>query len=173
MHACIHEYGCTHAYMHMDARMHTWTQSHWPDCNVPSIYVTWHIHKCDMTHSYVWRDSFICVNQNVPCIHRSVCVCVCMCAWVCACVCVCVCVCVRSHRDSLCIMCRVCDSYVARHTGSTWAITYWVLSPCHVSEIPCEIRVISCETWHTEYSAHERYVKQGGAFIGLFCKRDL
>jgi len=25
------------------------------------IYVTWLIHPCDMTHSYIWYDSFICV----------------------------------------------------------------------------------------------------------------
>jgi len=26
------------------------------------ICVTWLIHKCDMTHSYVWHDSYICVT---------------------------------------------------------------------------------------------------------------
>jgi len=26
------------------------------------ICVTWLIHMCDMTHSYVWHDSFICVT---------------------------------------------------------------------------------------------------------------
>jgi len=26
------------------------------------ICVTWQVHMCDMTHSYVWHDSFICVT---------------------------------------------------------------------------------------------------------------
>jgi len=26
------------------------------------VCVTWLIHMCDMTHSYVWHDSFICVT---------------------------------------------------------------------------------------------------------------
>jgi len=30
--------------------------------HVPFICVTWLIHMCDMTHSYVWHDSFICVT---------------------------------------------------------------------------------------------------------------
>jgi len=29
---------------------------------VSFICVTWLIHMCDMTHSYVWHDSFICVT---------------------------------------------------------------------------------------------------------------
>jgi len=29
------------------------------------ICVTWLIHVCDMTHSYVWHDSFICVTWLV------------------------------------------------------------------------------------------------------------
>jgi len=29
------------------------------------ICLTWLIHMCDMTHSYVWHDSFVCVT----CIH--------------------------------------------------------------------------------------------------------
>jgi len=26
------------------------------------IRVPWRIHMCDMTHSYVWHDAFICVT---------------------------------------------------------------------------------------------------------------
>jgi len=29
------------------------------------ICVIWHIHMCDMTHSYVWHDSFICVTWPI------------------------------------------------------------------------------------------------------------
>ena len=29
------------------------------------ICVTWRIHMCDMTHSYVWHDSFICATWNL------------------------------------------------------------------------------------------------------------
>jgi len=37
-----------------------WVMSHiWKE------YVTWLIHICDMTHSYVWHDSFICVTWYV------------------------------------------------------------------------------------------------------------
>jgi len=35
---------------------------HWLNVSSDSfICVTWFIHICDMTHSYVWHDSFICV----------------------------------------------------------------------------------------------------------------
>jgi len=33
-----------------------------------SICVTWHIHTCDMTHPYVWHDSFIGVTWLI---HRE------------------------------------------------------------------------------------------------------
>ena len=42
--------------------MHMWHDSFinvWRD---PFICVTWHIHMCDITHSYVWHDIFICVT---------------------------------------------------------------------------------------------------------------
>jgi len=29
------------------------------------ICVTWRIHMCDMTHSYVWHDAFICVTWRI------------------------------------------------------------------------------------------------------------
>ena len=37
-----------------------WVMSH-----IWKKYVTWLIHICDMTHSYVWHDSFICVTWYV------------------------------------------------------------------------------------------------------------
>ena len=40
------------------------------------ICVTWLIHMCDMTHSYVWHDSFICVTWLIhmwDMTHRDVC----------------------------------------------------------------------------------------------------
>ena len=33
------------------------------------ICVTWLIHKCDMTHSYVWHDSFLCVSLGPLCLQ--------------------------------------------------------------------------------------------------------
>jgi len=35
------------------------------------ICVTWLIHMCDMTHSYVWHDSFICVTWLMHMTHNS------------------------------------------------------------------------------------------------------
>ena len=42
---------CTHAHIHMCDTL----------CD-SFMCVTWLIHVCDMTHSYVWHDSFICVT---------------------------------------------------------------------------------------------------------------
>jgi len=39
-------------------------------CDMTHSYV-WHdsfIHMCDMAHSYVWHDSFICVNDSFICV---------------------------------------------------------------------------------------------------------
>ena len=35
------------------------------------ICVTWLIHTCDMTHSYVWHDSFICVTWLIHMCGRT------------------------------------------------------------------------------------------------------
>jgi len=34
-------------------------------CDTAYSCVTWLIHMCDMTHSYVWHDSFICVTWHI------------------------------------------------------------------------------------------------------------
>ena len=44
--------------MHMDESCQTYV------CDM-AICVTWLVHMCDMTHSYVWHGSFICVNVCV------------------------------------------------------------------------------------------------------------
>jgi len=41
----------------------TWTIQVWHDayvCAMPNYVVTWLMHARDMTHSYVWHDSFLC-----------------------------------------------------------------------------------------------------------------
>jgi len=51
----VHVCGMTWPF-HMCDMTHSYV---WHD---PFICVTWLIHMCDMTHSYVWHDSFICVT---------------------------------------------------------------------------------------------------------------
>jgi len=51
--------------IHMCAMTHSYV---WHDS---FICVTWLIHMCDMTHSYVWRDVFICVNDSFICVNDS------------------------------------------------------------------------------------------------------
>jgi len=38
----------------------------------PRVCVTWRIHICDMTHSYAWHDSFICVTWLIESCHKSI-----------------------------------------------------------------------------------------------------
>jgi len=69
---------------------HTWNMTHsyvWHDS---FICVTWLIHMCDMTHSYVWHDSFICGmrpvhvwNVKLSCLHHDKLTCV---TWLIICV---------------------------------------------------------------------------------------
>jgi len=40
----------------------------WQDC-----MFSWLIHVCDMTHSYEWHDSFICVTWLIPMWHDGMC----------------------------------------------------------------------------------------------------
>jgi len=35
------------------------------------VYVTWLIHTCDMTHSYVWHDSFLCVTWLIHIVYMT------------------------------------------------------------------------------------------------------
>jgi len=46
----------------------TWLVHTWHDS---FMCVTWLIHMCDMTHSYVWHDSFICVTWLIHTWHDS------------------------------------------------------------------------------------------------------
>ena len=42
--------------------IHMCDMTHWYVWHDSFLCVTWLIHMCDMTHSYVWHDSFICVT---------------------------------------------------------------------------------------------------------------
>jgi len=44
------------------SRTHT---NNLPRCRTQIVRMTWLIRTCDMTHSYVWRDSFMCVTWLV------------------------------------------------------------------------------------------------------------
>ena len=61
-----YEWGTSHIWMSHDmcgggirswaADLHSWQHL------TAKLRVTWLIHMCDMTHSYVWHDSFVCVT---------------------------------------------------------------------------------------------------------------
>jgi hypothetical protein len=55
-------YVCVTWHIHMCDRTHSYV---WQDT---FICVTGHIHMCDMTHSYVWQDTFICVTGLIICV---------------------------------------------------------------------------------------------------------
>jgi len=85
-------------------------------------------HLCDIPHSYVWHDLFVCV----------ICICVFVCVFVCVCMCVCMCVCLY-----VCVcMCDVPYSNRAIHLpycGSQWFYVpwltrvTWLIHMCHAS----------------------------------------
>jgi len=70
-HTCVHMYSCIPVTwyimyilrIHFNIYIHVYTYM----CTIvyllrdPFICVTRLVHMCDMTHSYVWHDSFICV----------------------------------------------------------------------------------------------------------------
>jgi len=101
------------------------------------ICVTWLIHMCDMTHSYVWHDSFICVTwllfECVTCLIH---------AW---------------HdsfiRDSvICVtwLIHICDmthSYMTRHhTGLI--VTHWFIC---VTWLTCMCDMTRSYAWHDSF----------------------
>jgi len=45
---CKHD-SVWHGLLHMKAHSHVWLSQ-----------LTWHVHMCDVTQSYVWHDSFMC-----------------------------------------------------------------------------------------------------------------
>ena len=47
--------------------IHTCDMTHLYVWHDSFICVIWLIHMCDMTHSYVWHDSFICVPYSCIC----------------------------------------------------------------------------------------------------------
>jgi len=55
---------CVTWLIHMCAMTYSyvWHDSFIPDVEVRSMRVRWLIHMCDMTHSCVWHDSFMCVT---------------------------------------------------------------------------------------------------------------
>jgi len=66
-----------------ESRLLEWVAQCWRRhcCTAPRpIYVTWLIHMCDMTHSFMWCGSFICVTA-AP--HRALYMwrCVCIYVW--------------------------------------------------------------------------------------------
>jgi len=77
--------------------------------------VTWLIHMCDMTHSYVWHDSFMCVTWLIHMcdMTHSLCDMTHSCVW---------------HDSFICVtwlihMCDMTHSYV-RHDSFTYARLY-------------------------------------------------
>jgi len=71
------------AYINESYRTYEWDMSHvwlrhvtfmnesWCIYQSGIICATWLTHMCDMTHSYVWHDSFICVTNESWCIYQS------------------------------------------------------------------------------------------------------
>jgi len=102
------------------------------------ICVTWLIHMCDMTHSYVWHDSFICVTCVTWLIHVCktrliqmwcVCACVRVCAGVCMCVCMCMCACAHGF---MCMCVCIYEYVYVRVCMYTWILHMWDMTLCHM-----------------------------------------
>ena len=60
---------CRDTFIRVTWRIHIWhraarqTRSHTAAFN--GFCLSWHIHTCDMTHSYVWHDKFKCVTWRI------------------------------------------------------------------------------------------------------------
>ena len=102
------------------------------------IWVTWLIHMCDLTHSYVWLDSFICVTRLIHMCHMTHSY-----VW---------------HDQFICVtwlmhMCDMTHSYV-------WHDSMTCGSPCHLHVIYIayvddvrEYAHMQCR-WHVIYIRH-------------------
>jgi len=92
IHTCIHTYAYINIYIHTPAQKYweSWlsgAQQPIHRCWVlppgeisrqlrhphpqASVCVTWLIHMCGVTHSYVWHDSFICVTWLINMCHMT------------------------------------------------------------------------------------------------------
>ena len=59
---CVKYSICVTWLIHMCDMTHSYVWHNSFICVTWLIHVAWPIHMCDMTHSYVWHDSFICVT---------------------------------------------------------------------------------------------------------------
>jgi len=100
------------------------------------ISVTWLIHVCSMTHSYVWHDSFMCVAWPM---HISVCTNprgplifnVCLCVFICMYVCVCVLVCKQDPHSLLIFSGGASRTSAGPRTEGTCAT--WLIDMCDMT----------------------------------------
>ena len=85
------------------------------------ICVTWLIHMCDMTHSFVWHDSFICVTWLIhACLESFICV-----TWLMLCVCVTWRINVRD------ILIHICDINHSRAWHDSLSRVTWLIHMCN------------------------------------------
>ena len=93
------------------------------------ICVTWPIHMCDRTYSYVWHDSFIHVTWLIHVCDISP-----SCVW---------------HDSFICVtwliqMCGMTHSYVWR--DSSMCVT-WLIHPCDMTHSYVWRDPFTCVTW--------------------------
>jgi len=101
------------------------------------VCVTWLIHMCDMTHSYVWHDSFMCVTWLIH-----------MCAMTHSCV---------WHDSFICVtrLIHLCAIPHADHVN-----LYLYAHICIHIHTPMCMSVCVCSViMHTSYHSHEQHEK--------------
>jgi len=93
------------------------------------ICVTWLIYMCDMTHSYVWHDSFICVTWLVRMCDMTH-----SCVW---------------HDSFICVtwLILTCDMTRSYVWHDSFICVTWLIYMCHMTHLYVWHDSFICVTW--------------------------